>query len=347
MSEEIGKSPLDQQESRDGFKELKHKKEFGISSWAINNKMTVFVITGIIILSGLMAYVTMAKESFPEIIIPQIFVSTPYPGNSPEDIETLITRPLEKELNSITGVDVIKSTSSQGFSVIDVKFDFKVSPADALRKVKDKVDIVKADPDFPDDLPAEPNVFEMNFSELIPVMNVNLSGDFSLEELEDYAELLEDRIEDLPQISKVDIKGVMDKEVRIELDPFAMEARQVGAVDIEGAIAQANMTISGGDLKVDNVNSSVRVVGEFTSVEEIGDVMVKSENQNNIYLREIATISFVEKDKESYAREYLNPVVSLDIIKRAGENLIQASAGINAIWKPPERMIFQIILRSL
>lgn len=331
MSEEIGKSPLDQQESRDGFKELKHKKEFGISSWAINNKMTVFVITGIIILSGLMAYVTMAKESFPEIIIPQIFVSTPYPGNSPEDIETLITRPLEKELNSITGVDVIKSTSSQGFSVIDVKFDFKVSPADALRKVKDKVDIVKADPDFPDDLPAEPNVFEMNFSELIPVMNVNLSGDFSLEELEDYAELLEDRIEDLPQISKVDIKGVMDKEVRIELDPFAMEARQVGAVDIEGAIAQANMTISGGDLKVDNVNSSVRVVGEFTSVEEIGDVMVKSENQNNIYLREIATISFVEKDKESYAREYLNPVVSLDIIKRAGENLIQASAGINAI----------------
>jgi len=330
MSEEMDKASLEEQ-ANGSYKDLKHKKEFIVSSWSINNKMTVFVITGIIVLMGLTAYITMAKESFPEVIIPQIFVSTPYPGNSPEDIEALITRPLEKEINTITGVDVIKSTSSQGFSVIDVKFDFKVSPSEALRKVKDKVDIVKANPDFPDDLQADPNVFEMNFTELVPVMNVNLSGDFSLEELEDYAELLEDQIEDLPQISKVDIKGVMDKEVRIELDPFAMESRQVGFSDVEGAIAQANMTISGGDLKVDRVNSSVRVVGEFTSVEEIGDVVVKSENRNNIYLREIAKVSFVEKDKESYAREYLKPVVSLDIIKRAGENLIEASAGINQI----------------
>jgi multidrug efflux pump len=313
------------------YKELQHKKEFSISSWAIENRMTVFVITAIIIFSGLVAYISVPKESFPEVIIPQIYVSTAYPGNSPEDIEKLITRPLEKEINSITGIDVVTSTSTQGFSAIDVKFNFDVSPSEALRKVKDKVDIVKSDPDFPDDLPADPNVFEMNFSELVPVMNVNLSGNYSLEELEDYAELLEDKIEDLPQISKVDIKGIMDKEVRIELDPHAMEARQVGFGDVAGAIAQSNMTISGGDLLVDEVLRSVRVVGEFESVEDIENVIVKSEAQNSVYLRDIADVAFAEKDKESYARETLEPVVSLDIIKRAGENLLDASAAIDQI----------------
>lgn len=323
MSEESKDKPV--------YKELKHKKEFRTSSWAIENKMTVFVVTAIIIFSGLTAYINVPKESFPEVIIPQIFVSTSYPGNSPDDIEKLITRPLEKEINSITGIDVIKSTSQQGFSSIDVKFNFDITPSEALRKVKDKVDIVKSDPDFPDDLPADPNIFEMNFSELVPVMNINLSGNYSLEELEDYAELLEEKIEDLPQISKVDIKGIMDKEVRIELDPHAMEARQVSFGDVQGAIGQSNLSISGGDLLVDGKLRSVRVVGEFESIEDIEDVIVKSEKQNNIYLREIATVKFVEKDKESFARETLEPVVSLDVIKRAGENLLDASAAIDEI----------------
>ena len=321
----------EENQSPTGYKKMEHKKEFNISSWSIDNRMTVFVITAIIVLAGLTAYLSLPKESFPEVIIPEIYIGTAYPGNSPEDMEKLITRPLEKELNSITGIDEITSTSIQGFSSIDIKFTFDVKPSDALRKVKDKVDIVKSDPDFPDDLPADPNIFELNFSELMPAMNINLSGDFSLEELEDYAEILEDRIEDLPQISKVDIKGIMDKEVRVELDHFAMEARQVGFGDVAGAIAQSNMTISGGDLNIDNKNRSVRVVGEFNTISDIEDVIVKSENQNNIYLSEIAEVKFVEKEKESYAREYLKPVVSLDIIKRAGENLIDASFAIDQI----------------
>ena len=172
-------------------------KEFGLSSLAISNRTTVFVITALILIAGLMAYVSVPKESFPEVIVPEIYIGTAYPGNSPEDIEKLITRPLEKEVNSITGIDEILSTSTQGYSAIQVKFDFEVTPSEALRKVKDKVDIAKADPDFPKDLPADPNIFEMNFSELIPVMNINLSGDYSLEELKDYAEYLEEEIEDL------------------------------------------------------------------------------------------------------------------------------------------------------
>ena len=154
-------------------------KEFKLSTWSINNKMTVFVIIGMIFLAGIFSYQSMPRESFPEIVVPQIYVATPYPGNSALDIEKLITRPLEKEINGISGVEEIISTSIEGFSTIQVEFDFSVTPTEALRKVKDKVDAAKSDKDFPTDLPADPNVQEMNFAELIPIMNINLSGDFS------------------------------------------------------------------------------------------------------------------------------------------------------------------------
>ncbi len=321
--------------SKDNNKEV--YKEFGLSTLAISNRTTVFVITTLILIAGLMAYVSVPKESFPEVIVPEIYIGTAYPGNSPEDIEKLITRPLEKEVNSITGIDKLTSTSTQGYSAIQVKFDFDMTPSEALRKVKDKVDIAKSDPDFPKDLPADPNIFEMNFSELIPVMNINLSGDYSLDELKEYAEYLEDEIEDLPEISKVDIRGVMDKEVRIEVDHLKLESMNLGLNDIANAIQQENLTMSGGDLEVDNFKRTVSVKGEFSSMEDIRNVIIKSEKQNIVFLKDVAKVSFVEKEKESYAREYLKPVVSLDVIKRAGENLLEASAGINAILEKAKK----------
>jgi len=309
----------------------KNLKSFGLTTASLKNKTTVFVIIAIILFGGLSAYITVPKEAFPEVITPEIYIATPYPGNAPTDIEKLITRPLEKEINGITGVDKITSTSIEGFSSISVKFDFSVSPSDALRKVKDKVDIAMSDPDFPKDLPADPNAFEMNFSELIPVMNVNLSGDYSLDDLKHYAEILEDRIEDVPEISKVDIRGVMDKEVEIEVDFLRAEAMNISLNDIAIAIQNENMTISGGDLLVDNFKRSIQVVGEFSTPEEMENVVIKNENQNIVYLRDIAKVNFVEKEKESYAREYGSPVVSLDVIKRSGENLLNAAEQIEQI----------------
>ena len=293
-------------------------REFGLTTWSITNRTTVFVLIAIITFSGIYSYLTVPKESFPDVVVPEVYIGTAYPGNSPVNIEKLITRPLEKEINTITGVDEITSTSVQGYSAVDVKFEFSVEPAEALRKVKDAVDKVKADPDFPDDLPAEPNVFELNFSELLPVMNVNLSGDYSLDDLKRYAEYLEDEIEELPEISKVDIRGVMDKEVEVIVDNLRAEAMQVSFNDISGAIAQENVTVSGGDLLVDNARRTVQVVGDFTSMEEIANVIVKSEKGAPVHLRDVAEVRFVEKEKESYAREYGNPVVTLDVIKRAG-----------------------------
>lgn len=306
-------------------------KEFGLSSWATLNRTTVLVITAIIVISGLYAYIDVPKESFPEVAVPQIYVGTAAPGNSPTDVEKLITRPLEKEINTITGVDEIISVSTQGYSAIDIKFTFDVTPEEALRKVKDKVDRAKSDPDFPKDLPADPNVFELNFTELMPVMNINLSGDFSLDDLKDYAEILEERIEALPEISKVDIRGVMDKEVEIQVDYLKAEAMQVSFNDLASAIQQENLSISGGDILVDDFKRTLQIVGEFRSMADIENVVVKSENQNTIYLRDLATVQFKEKEKESFAREYMRPVVTLDIIKRSGKNLIAASDKITEI----------------
>ncbi|MEM9051208.1 MAG: efflux RND transporter permease subunit, partial [Bacteroidota bacterium] len=190
------------------------------------------------------------------------------------------------------------------------------------------------------DLPADPNVFEMNFSELVPIMNINLSGDYSLDQLKDYAEYLEDKIEDIPEITSVEIRGVMDKEVKINADLLAMEAMEINFDDIANAIAGENTTISGGDLLVDEFRRNVRVIGEFRDIEEIENVIVKRENQEVVYLKNIAEVSFGEKEKESYAREYTKPVVMIDIMKRAGENLIQASIDINEIVEEAQEKVF-------
>ena len=315
-------------------------KEFGLSSLSVDNKTTVFVLAIIIFLGGIASYMSMPKENFPDVVTPEIYVGTPYPGNSPLDIEKLITRPFEKEINSITGVDEINSTSVQGYSTIQVKFNFDVSVDEALRKVKDKVDIAMSDRDFPQDLPADPNVFEMNISEMMPIMNINLSGDFAIEQLKDYAEYLEDQIEDLPEITEIDIRGVMDKEVKIDVDLLAIEAMKISFDDIANAIAQENVTISGGDLLVDEFNRNVRIIGEFRDVEEIENVIVKRENQEVVYLKNVADVSFGEEETESYAREYLKPVVMVDVKKRAGENLIEASDKIAEIIETAKADVF-------
>lgn len=306
-------------------------KKFGLSTLAVKNKMTVFVLTAIVLLMGTLSYTSMPREAFPEIVIPEIYVGTPYPGNSPLDVEKMITRPLEKEINTITGIDKLSSSSVQGYSSIQIKFDFNVTPDEALRKVKDAVDKAKADANFPDDLPAEPNVFAMNFSELMPVMNINLSGDFSADMLKGYAEIIEDKVEAIPQITKVDIRGIQEKEVKIKVDVQKMESMNISFRDIENAVSFENMTISGGDILVDDIRRTVRTVGDIEDWREIENVIVKQEKQNIVYLRDIADVSFDEKDKESYAREFGQPVVMLDVFKRGGENLLEASDAINEI----------------
>lgn len=220
-------------------------KEFKLTTIAVKNRTSVFVLTAIIIGIGVYSYISMPKESFPEIEIPTIYVGTIHPGNSPADMESLITRPIEKEINTIAEVDNIKSTSVQDYSTVIVEFTTGTEVSDALTKVKDAVD--KAKSELPNDLKEDPDVFEINFSEF-PILNINLSGNYSIEELNDFAEYLEDEIENFREISKVDIRGLDEKEVRIIVDPHKMEARFLKFGDIENAVVAENINLSGGGI---------------------------------------------------------------------------------------------------
>lgn len=314
-------------------------KDFKLSTWSIKNNKTVYLIIAIIMIGGFSAYVSMPRESFPEIEIPTIFVGTAYPGSSAKVVEDKVTRILEKEINTIKGIENLSSTSVLGFSTIVVEFDFSVTSTEALRKVKDKVDIAKSKAEFPKDLPVPPNIFEMALSET-PILNVNLSGDFTKEDLRKYGEYLKDEIKKFQEIDRVDIRGIQEKEVRVEVDKIKAEARNVSFYDIEKAIAEENFTMSGGELLVNDYRRTVRIDGEFKNYKEIEDLIIKNQDLNIVYLRDIATVSFVEKEATSFAREFSDPVVMLDVIKKSGENLIEASNKINKLIVESKRDVF-------
>ncbi|MCO6489454.1 MAG: efflux RND transporter permease subunit [Phaeodactylibacter sp.] len=309
-------------------KKKKGLREFGLSSLAVDNGTSVFILTLMIFIFGIQAYQNMPKEQFPEVDWPTVYVNTPYFGNSAADIENLVTRPIEKELQSITGIKNIRSTSIQDFSVITAEFDADMDLDDAVRKVKDAVD--KAKSELPTDLDQEPQVLDINLSE-IPIVTINISGDYSNDELRHFAEYLEDEIEQLDEISSVEIRGALEREVKVDVDLLKMEARQVSFGDIENAIAMENITMSGGELLNNEFRRAIRVKGEFENVRELESMIVKSENQLPIYLKDIATVTYGFKDPTSIARSDGLPVISLDVIKRQGENLLNAADKIKVI----------------
>jgi len=304
------------------------QQSFGLTNWALNNSTSVFIITFIIVAFGLLAYNQMPKELFPEIKLPTIYVNTPYPGNSPLDIENLITRPIEKEIKSVDGIKTLKSTSVQDFSIIIVEFNTDVDLDKALSDVKDAVD--KAKKDLPNDLDQDPSVMDIDLSEF-PVLNINISGDYSLDELKEYGEDLQDEIEEIDQIKRVDIKGTLEREINIMADLAKLEALQLSLNDLINAISAENVSISSGDVNLGETTRSVRVVGEFKTVEEIRNIIVKDEKQRVVYLHEVANVIDGYEDPKSFARLDSKPVVSLDVIKKSGENLLEATDRIYAI----------------
>ncbi|HZW77786.1 MAG TPA: efflux RND transporter permease subunit [Flavobacteriaceae bacterium] len=301
-------------------------KEFGISSWAINNKMTVYVIAVIILVLGVFAYYSMPREAFPEIIETKIYVSSINPGNSAEDVEKFLTEPMEEEFKNVAGVKEITSTTLQDYSLIIVEFEETVEVSVAKQLVKDKVDQVKAEstwPLLPNGAKVEPTVFELNFSEEFPILNLNITGDYPVQKLKDYAKYLRDKIELLPQIKEATIRGVEDMEVEIGVDIYKMTASRVSFDNIINAIKGENMTISGGNVVASGIQKNIRLIGEIKDPKELENVVVKRDD-GVVFLRDIASVQFKEKDATTYAREFGTPVVMLDIKKRAGKNMIEA-----------------------
>lgn len=308
----------------------KKDKGFGLSTLAVNNKKTVFLIAIVIIIGGLGAYTSMPKENFPELQIPEIYVGIAKPGSSPEYMSEKIGKTIEKEIGGIKLVDEINTNSVHGYTTIRVKFDFKMSADKALQKVKDAVDDARAESSFPD-LPVEPNIFELDPSQM-PIMNINLRGDDAAK-LKEIAEILEDQIEELPEISDVDIRGIQEQEMRVDLDPIKAQSVNVTMEDIQNAINAEHQSIPGGEILMDGIRKTIRVNGEFKNAEELKRIIVKQDDYLPVYLEDVAEVRFANGDTTSYAREFGNPVVMLDVKKQGGQNLLVAADKIDEIIK--------------
>ncbi|MET0299582.1 MAG: efflux RND transporter permease subunit, partial [Flavitalea sp.] len=311
-------------------------KQFKPTTWSIKNKTSIYLLMLIVSLGGIYQFVTLPKEQFPDLVIPTIYVSTIYVGNSPKDIENLVTQPIEKQIKSITGVKIEKttSTSQQDYSAIQVEFDTDVDPDIALQKVKDAID--KAKQDLPTDLTQEPTAQEVSLSEQ-PVMYVNLSGDIDLMRLKEYADDMQDRLEELPQINRVDLVGAPEREFQINVDNSRMQASNITFDDIANAVARENMDISGGLLDVGNMRRNLQLKGQFKTSYDIEKVVLKNTSGAPVYLKDIAVIKDTLKDRESTARLDGKNVITLNIVKRAGENLIETSDDVKALTEEIKR----------
>ena len=316
-------------------------KEFKLSSWAIDNPSVIYVMIAIFLWLGFSAYMAMPREDFPEIVETKVYISTPYPGNTAEDIERLITDPLEDRLKNVSNVVEIVSTSQEDYAIITVEFDEEITVEQAKQNVKDEVDSEKASEDWPtfNGAKVEPNVFDLNFSEEVPIMNINFTGDYPVDKLKDFAEHLQDEIEDLPEIKKADIRGAQEKEVEVAVDIYKMMAAKISFQDVLNAIGNGNMTISAGNLKTSGQRRTIRVLGEIEDPSDLDNFVVKSEN-GAVYLKDIAEVTFEEKDKTTFAREFGDNVVMLDVKKRAGRNAISAADKIKQIVKDEQANYF-------
>ncbi len=303
-------------------------KDFFATSWAVDNKTSVYVLAFIISILGMINYYQIPKEQFPEVVIPYIIVNSPYPGTSPVDIENLITRPIEKQLKSIADVKNITSNSVQDYSSIVVEFDPSIAVETAKQRVRDAVD--KAKKDLPSDLPDQPQVMDVNLAEF-PVMYINISGNYDLDKLKKFAEVVQDKVEGVKEITRVDIVGALEREIQINADIFKMEAGRVTFSDIESAVARENLTISGGTITLNGTKNTVRLKGQFDNVQNIKDIVVHASGGGYVKLSDIAEVKDDFKEQESFARLDGKNVITLNVIKKSGTNLLDAADQIKQI----------------
>ncbi|MGA2296539.1 MAG: efflux RND transporter permease subunit, partial [FCB group bacterium] len=271
---------------------------------------------------------------FPDIVIPTIVVQTIYPGTTPADIETLITRQIEKQLKSVTGIKRVTSQSLPDVSVIIVEFTTNVTPAIAKQRVTDAVD--KSKSDLPNDLQKEPMIQEIEFSEF-PIMFVNIAGDMEPYRLKTYADDLQEKIEAFREITRVDIIGAPEREFQVNVDLFKMTSAGLAFGDIERAIGSENVNFSGGEIVLGGVRRDLRLKSEFKNTDDIKNIVVKAAKGNPVYIRDVADVRDDFKEQQNFARLNGKPVITLSVIKRSGENLIEASEKINKLVQEYEK----------
>jgi CzcA family heavy metal efflux pump len=298
-----------------------------VSKLAVNNRVTVYILVLIIVIVGIFSYSSIPKESAPSITIPNIFVTTAYFGVSPQDMENLVTQEIEKEVKGIKDVKKVTSISQESFSFVNIEFNPDVKIDEAIQKVRDKVSVAKTK--MPKDI-EEPSVLEINLSEQ-PMLYVNLSGNLGLASLKDIADNLSDDIEGITGVLAADVKGGLEREVKINVDANRLKYYNLTFNDIISKIGFENQSIPGGSVDVGTQNYLVRVPGEYEDPEKIKDIMIKSEFEKPIYIRDVAQVIYGYKQRTTMSRENGQEAVTIVIKKRSGENIIRIADEVKAL----------------
>jgi multidrug efflux pump len=295
----------------------------------VNNRAVVYILMLIIVVFGALSYVELPRESAPSITIPYIFVATVYVGVSPQDVENLVTQEIEKEVKGIKDVKKITSVSRESFSLINIEFNADVNVDDALQKVRDKVSVAKTK--MPKDI-KEPVITEINFSEL-PIIYVDISGNYDLAKLKDIADKLSDKFEQIPGVLSADVVGGLEREVKIDVDANRLKYYNLSFNDISNAISSENVSIPGGGMDVGTANYLVRIPGEIKDPERFGDLVIKTDPKSStpIYIRDVAQVYYGYKDRTTYSRENGVESITIPVKKRSGENLIRIADDVKKL----------------
>lgn len=299
-----------------------------ITNAAIQRRGTVYVLMFIAVVVGIYSYLTLPRESNPDITIPYVLVVTNYEGVASEDVESLITLPIERKLKGLKEVEEIRSVSAEGSSMITIEFHPDVDIDDALQWVRDKVDQSKGD--LPNDLEEDPSILEINLSEF-PILMVAISGDVGETVLKGVSEELEERIEEIPGVLDVVLTGARERQVRVEFDPDRLAAYRLSFAEILAAIQRENVNIPGGSIDLGEGKYLLRIPGEFTDPNQIDNLVMVTRDGRPIYYKDVATVDFTFEDRLSHARLGGKESISLAVKKRTGENIIAVADQVFAL----------------
>jgi CzcA family heavy metal efflux pump len=299
-----------------------------LNRFALKRQATVLALLVLIVVAGLYCYATLPRESFPDITIPYVFVTTTYEGVSPEDMEELITIPIERKLKGIDDVEEIRSTSAEGLSTVAIKFLPKVDLDDALQKVRDKVD--QAEGDLPAELQDDPVIKEVNFSDM-PVIRVVLSGPLSLRRLQNLAEDIQDELESIAGVLEARSTGGLEREIHVEFDLDRVRAYNVPFSSIVSSLIQSNVNMPGGSMDIGEGKYLVRVPEDFQHPSEIFSIVAFVRDGKPVYLRDIATIRDAFKDPLTRSRINGEKSVTIAVLKRSGENIVRIADEVKRV----------------
>ena len=288
------------------------------SQIAIRNPVFIFIMILVIGLAGFNAYKSIPREAAPDIQIPLLIVTIPFPGASPEDVESLITNKAEQELQTIKNLKKIKSTSSESVAVLTLEFTSDFDISDARTKVREKMDQIK--PDFPSDA-EDYQITEINLSEQ-PLMILNIAGDMGLLGLTDLADKVKEEIEGIPGILEVRRAGGLEKEIRVYVNPEKLNYYNLDLNQVSTSIRSENTNLPGGSVTMGPTKYLIRVPGEFINPEGINEALISAPNQVPVRVKDLAKVVFGFKEITSKSRLDGIESVSLSIVKRSGENLL-------------------------